>query len=338
MMKVKTVQFLLGILLLSCLVPSLQAQIGNIRGKVMDQSGNPLEDVLITIQSLVVSREYEVRTDAKGEFYHGGVTRQGTYRVIAEKEGFQRSYVEGLRAATDRKGGDGLVEFTLVPGRAGKLAFELTDDELKAMEESAEDSAQRAAVAEEVKLSLNEGLNFYNQGQYEQALTAFNAALEMDDQQPALWANLGNTHDKLNQSDQAVEAYSKAIAIAPEDPTLYQNQANIYAAMGNTDKARELYEQAVQLSAYGDPKDAAINYYNMGVTFINSGQTDDAIEALTKAIESDPDYTESYYQLGICFLGTGQMDASLKNLSLYLEISPDGPNAGVAKQLVDSLQ
>ena len=135
-----------------------------------------------------------------------------------------------------------------------------------------------------------------------------------------------------------MEAYSKAIAIAPEDPTLYQNQANIYAAMGNTDKARELYEQAVQLSAYGDPKDAAINYYNMGVTFINSGQTDDAIEALTKAIESDPDYAESYYQLGICFLGTGQMEDSLKNLSLYLEMSPDGPNAGVAKQLVDSLQ
>ena len=112
-------------------------------------------------------------------------------------------------------------------------------------------------------------------------------------QQPALWANLGNTHAKLDQSDQALEAYEKAIAIAPEDPTLYQNLGGIYAAMGNTDKARELYEQAVTLSAYGDPKDAAINYYNMGVTFINSGQTEDAVEALQNAIEADPSYAEA---------------------------------------------
>ena len=337
-MRIKSVQFFLGILLFSWLIPPLEAQIGNIRGKVTDQAGNPLEDVLIKIEGIEVSRKYDVKTDAKGEYFHGGVSRQGTYRVIAEKEGFQRSYVEGLRPATDRRSESGLADFVLIPGRAGKLAFELTDEEKKAMEEGAENAEERAAAAAEVRVQLDEGLGFYNQGQYEQALAAFNSALELDDQQPALWANVGNTYSKLNQSAEALEAYEKAIAIAPEDPTLYQNLGGIYAAMGNTEKAREVYEQAVKLSAYGDPKDAAINYYNMGVTFINSGQTEEAVEALQKAIEADPGYAESYYQLGVCLLGTGQMEDSVKRLQHYMELAPDGPNAEVAKQLVDSLQ
>lgn len=336
-MRIKSAQFFVGILILSGLIPSLEAQIGNIRGKVTDQEGTPLENVLIKIEGIEVSRKYEVKTDAKGEYFHGGVSRQGTYRVIAEKEGFQRNYVEGLRPATDRRGTRGLADFVLIPGRPGRLAFELTDEEIKALEEGAGDAQARAESSAEVRLQLDEGLGLYNQGQYEQALVAFNSALELDDQQPALWANLGNTYSKLNQSDQALEAYEKAIAIAPEDPTLYQNLGGIYAAMGNTEKARELYEQAVQLNAYGDPKDAAINYYNMGVTFINSGQTEEAVEALQNAIEADPSYAEAYYQLGVCMLGLGRMEESVQHLQHYLEVSPDGPNAEVAQQLVDSL-
>jgi tetratricopeptide (TPR) repeat protein len=337
-MKIKAIQFFLGILLLSCLTPSLEAQIGNIRGKITDPSGNPLEDVLVKIEGIEVSRKYEVKTDAKGEYFHGGVSRQGTYRVIAEKDGFQRSYVEGLRPATDRRSETGLADFVLTPGRAGRLAFELTDEERTAMAEGAENAEARAEASAEVRLQLDEGLGFFNQGQYDQALVAFNSALELDDQQPALWANLGNTYSKLNQSEKALESYEMAITIAPEDPTLFQNLGGIYAAMGDTEKARELYEKAVQLSSYGDPKDAAINYYNMGVTFINSGQTEEAVEALLNALEADPSYSEAYYQLGVCMLGLGKMEESVKNLQQYLDVSPDGPNAEVAKQLVDSLQ
>jgi tetratricopeptide (TPR) repeat protein len=141
---------------------------------------------------------------------------------------------------------------------------------------------------------MDQGLQFFNQGEYEQALTVFNAALELDDQQPALWANVGNAHSKLNQNE-------------------------------------------VSLSAYGDPKDAAVNYYNMGVTFINSGKSEEAIEALTKALEADPGYAEAHYQLGISMLGTGQMEESADHLKKYLEVAPQGPNAEVAKQLVEQL-
>jgi len=336
-MKRSTRQFFLFTLFSSLLMTQAFAQVGNIRGKVTDQQGNPIEGAKIRIEGMEVSRKYEVETDAKGEYYHGGVTRQGTYRVIAEKEGYQSEYAEGLQASTDRRGDQGLVDFALRPGRGGPLAFELTDEQMEQMEADAEASAKRQLSAVEVRLNMDQGLQLFNQGEYEQALTAFNTALELDDQQPALWANVGNAYSKLSQNDQAVEAYEKAIELAPEDPTLYQNMGGLYASMGDTEKARELYQKAVSLSAYGDPRDAAVNYYNMGVTFINSGKAEEAIEALNKALEADPSYAEAHYQLGISMLGTGQMEESAGHLKKYLELAPEGPNAEVAKQLVEQL-
>ncbi len=48
------------------------AQVGNIRGKVTDAEGNPIEGVTIRIEGMEVARKYSVETDAKGEYYHGG--------------------------------------------------------------------------------------------------------------------------------------------------------------------------------------------------------------------------------------------------------------------------
>jgi len=336
-MKRSTRQFFLLIFFSSLLMTQAFAQVGNIRGKVTDAEGNPIEGVTIRIEGMEVARKYTVETDAKGEYYHGGVTRQGTYRVIAKKEGYQSAFADGLQASSDRRGDQGLVDFTLQRGQSGPLLFELTDEQIEEMKADAENAERRQKSAAEVRLNLDEGLQFFNQGEYEQALTVFNAALELDDQQPALWANVGNTHSKLNQNEQAVEAYQKAIDLAPEDPTLYQNMGGLYASMGDTEKARELYQKAVSLSAYGDPKDAAVNYYNMGVTFINSGKSEEAIEALNKALEADPEYAEAHYQLGISMLGTGQMEESADHLKKYLELAPQGPNAEVAKQLVEQL-
>ncbi len=336
-MKGNTTRILLFTLFSTLFIAHLHAQLGAVWGTVADEEGNPIEDVLIRIEGMESTRKYQVETDSKGQFLHTTVTRQGTYRVIAQKEGYESTYIENLRVGTDRSDRTGNVEFTMVRGKAGLLAFEMSDEDMEALVVSAEEAEKLAESAEEVRLNLDQGLALYNQGQYEQALEIFNAAAALDGKQPTLWANVGNAYSKMNQHEQAIVAYAKAIALAPEDHTLYQNLGGIYGAMGNTAKAQELYEKAVGLSAYGDPKDAAVNYYNMGVTFINAGQSAEAVEALTKAIEADPAHAESHYQLGISLLGNNELEGSLEHLSSYLELSPNGPNVDAAKSLIEML-
>src|SRR5690606_28336044 len=87
---------LLGLVLLGLQSGVSFAQVGVIHGTVVDEQGNPIEDVLIRIEGMEVSRKYKVETNKDGEYLHAGVSLQGTYRVIAEKEGHRTAYVQGV--------------------------------------------------------------------------------------------------------------------------------------------------------------------------------------------------------------------------------------------------
>ena len=258
---------------------------------------------------------------------------------MAQKEGYKSTYLQGVRPAF--RGSDdgerGVANFTLKKGAAGLLDFELSKEDRERLRKQAEEAKKREVHSAAVRQSLNRGLQFYNLGQYEQAVEAFKEGLEKNDELPALWAHLGNAYSKMKQYDQAVEVYQRAINISPEDPTLFQNLGGIYSATGNAEKAQEAYDKAVSLTAGTNPAAAAANYYNMGVTFINTGKSREAAEALSKAVAADPSHAEAHYQLGIVLLGLNRIRDSLDHLRKYAELNPEGANAEVAQQLIEQL-
>lgn len=320
------------------LASQVYAQVGTLAGQVKDEEGNPLPEVLIKIQGTDVKRNYQVKTDKNGKFYHGGVALQGLYRVIAEKEGFATDYVEGIRPAFGQPDENrGTVNFTLRKGKSGPLAFELTPEQREQLKKQAEEAKKQQEMSAEVNKNFNVGLELARQGQYAEAVEAFKRALEKAPTQPYIWANLGSSYVRLKQYEQAIEAFHKAIEQKADDPALYQNLGNVYAEMGDVTKAKEIFEKAAGLSAGTNPKDAAINYYNIGVTFINSGKNKEAAEALQKAVEADPSHAEAHYQLGIVLLGLNNIPQSLVHLKKYVELTPGGPNAEVAQALIDQL-
>jgi tetratricopeptide (TPR) repeat protein len=83
--------------------------------------------------------------------------------------------------------------------------------------------------------------------------------------------------------------------------------------------------------------EAAVSYYNMGVTYINAGKNQDAADVLKKAIEMDPKHAESHYQLGITLIGLNDMEGAMEHLKKYVELSPNSENAPVAKALIEQL-
>jgi Flp pilus assembly protein TadD len=335
MKKIKPIAILISFVFAASLTPVL-GQLGTISGVVTDADGNPLKDVQIEIQGLTVKRTYKVKTKKDGKFIHAGVALQGSYRVIASLQGYQSDYAEGVRPSfgSDERGH---VEFSLKKGAGGKLAFEYTDEELAKMAKDRENQEKRQQDFASMKATFDQGIAAYNEGRYEEALASFQQAAEKGEDQPAIWAYLGNSYQRLERLDEGIEAYQKAILLSPEDSALYQNLGNLYASKGNAEKANESYEKAAELSAAEDPSQAATTYYNMGVTHINSGKTQEAADALMKAIEIDPTYAEAYYQLGITLIGLNKLEDSIAQLKKYVEIAPTGQNAETAKALIEQL-
>lgn len=313
------------------------AQLGFVSGEVVDEAGAPVEGATVRIEAMTGSRKYKVTTNSAGKYVHAGVSLQGTYRIIVEKEGFQGDYIEGVKAGFTRDEERAVKNFTLKRGKARKMAFEMSDEEIERLKNQQEEQKKRAEALEAVRETFNQGVTFYNAGEYEQAVKAFEVVLEADNEQPAVWANVGASYLRLEQFDKALKAYEEAIALESDNSSHFQNMGSVYAAMGDSEKAREFYEKAASMSTELSPTDAAINYYNMGVTYINGGQTQEAAEALKKAVELDPNHGEAHYQLGITLLGLDDMEGAMEELKTYLVVDPDGPNVEVAKALIEQL-
>ena len=54
------------VLTLGCAVPAL-GQVRSIKGKALDEQGNPIADAKVTISGMDIKRSYNVKTNKKGE-------------------------------------------------------------------------------------------------------------------------------------------------------------------------------------------------------------------------------------------------------------------------------
>jgi tetratricopeptide (TPR) repeat protein len=311
--------------------------LGIISGSVVDEDGNPIKDVLIRFEGMEGGRKYKVKTNSKGRFLHAAISFQDTYRVIAEKEGYQTSYIEGVNPGFTRDQKDSVLQFTLEKGEAGRLAFEMTEEEIAEAQRQQAEAARQAALQESIQMDFDQGINLFKAGRHAQAAESFQRILGVDEKQPSVWANLGACYDKMNQQDKALEAYSRAIELDPKNPKYHRTKGSIYAAMGDNEKAQEYYATAASLGETGDQQEAAVSFYNMGVTYVNEGKLRDAAEAFQKAVDMDPTHAESHYQLGLTFLGLNELPKAVESLKKYVELSPSSENASVARDLIKEL-
>ena len=321
------------------LVPAEEAygQLGYLSGEVTAQDGTPVKDAKVRIEGMNTSRKYSLKTDKRGRYIHAGISLQGIYRIVVEADGYQSDYIEGVKPGFSRDDDRGIIDFKLTRGQVRRMAFELTDEEIERIKKQQEKAAEQAETLDAVRDTFNQGILAYNTGDFAAAAKAFEEVTLEDAEQPAVWANLGNCYSRMNENQKAMDAYNKAIELEPENANYHQNLGSIYAAMGQPEKAREIYEKAASMSVTLDPATAAINYFNMSITYINSGKNQEASEVLRKAIELNPKHGESHYQLGIVLIGLNDMEAAIAQLKKYIEIDPNGENVAVAQELIKQL-
>lgn len=338
-MKTKSFSFFLLLLM----IPATGfAQVGRLRGTITDPEGNPVKDVQIHISGLNAKRNYRMKTNKKGKYLHVGILLGGVYRIVASKEGYQRDYIEGVRATSDHLDEKkGVFNFVLRPLQEGQaerqLSFEVTEEDRAKLVQMKAEQEKKAADSAKLSQKFAQAKQDLEAGNYEQAARLLTEAAELDASQSAIWVGLAQAQEGLANHEEALSAYEKALLLEPS-PAIYQNMGNVYAQMKNSEKAQEYYDKSVEMSAGSDPSAAAATYYNMAVGHINAQETQKAKEALRKAIELDPNYAEAHYQLGIIL--TNDMRAipqAVEHLKKYLELAPEGPNSEMAKLLVEGL-
>lgn len=301
------------------------AQTGQVKGKVVDAKGEPVEGAKISLLNQQTNRTLETRTNKKGEYIQVGLSI-GKYRLTASKGDLTdgRDVDVRLEMATH--------DFTLAPGRGGPTG-------------SKEEVAKARAKADAATKSFNEGVVLSNEGKLDEATAKFQEVLAVIPSCPECYANLGTVHMRGKKYDEAEAAFKKAIELKPEFAEAYSGLANLYNTTKKFDLAAEASKKAMELNA-ATPGGAAgagggagaSASFNQGVILWNAGKIPEAKAQFEQAVKLDPTMAEAQYWLGMSLLNSGDTATAKPKFEAYLKLAPTGQYAETAKSIVASIK
>ncbi len=160
----------------------------------------------------------------------------------------------------------------------------------------------------DAKFYNNRGIAFGEKGQYDQAISDFNQAIEINPRYNRAYNNRGIVYRLRGQYNQAISDFNKAIAINPLDAEAYNNLAWLLATaktpgFRNGRRAVELALKACELSDWRN----AEYLDTLAAAYARVGDFDNAVKWQEKAWESSK------------LAGTSELQ---QRLNLYRERKP----------------
>jgi tetratricopeptide (TPR) repeat protein len=120
--------------------------------------------------------------------------------------------------------------------------------------------------------SYRRGIRFLSDGDYDEALAAFDQTIEQDPTIALAFYNRGLTHFFQRDNDAAIADFDRALELGFHDAIVFFNRANAYSRKGDVARALADYAQAIAL----EPGNA-LAYLNRGEVYENTLQKDPAI-------------------------------------------------------------
>jgi len=159
------------------------------------------------------------------------------------------------------------------------------------------------------------GVVYNMKGQLDRAIEDFNKAIELYPDYAHVYVSRGYVYSRKGQYDKAIMNFNKAIELYPDYANTYFGRGLAYYMKGQYDRAILDYNKTIEL----DPNDA-VAYYTRGATYDMKGQYDRAIIDYTNAIQLNPQYTEAYNNRGIAYAHLGDAQKALENLKIAAKL------------------
>jgi tetratricopeptide (TPR) repeat protein len=306
---------------LALIAPPASAQTGQVKGKVVDAKGQPVEGAKVTIANIeTAGRKLETKTKKDGSYIQIGL-QPGKYTITAEKGDLKDT--KDVQIHLDMA----VLDFTLAPGTGGM---------------SKEDAAKAAARNAAIQKAFGEGVELSNQGKNEDAIAKFQEVLTSVPKCAECYANIATVQARMQQYDKAEASFKQALDVKPDYADAYNGLATLYNQQKKFDQAAEASKKAAELSggaagAAGGGANAS-TAYNQGVIFWNAGKIQDAKAQFEQAVKLDPNLADAHYWLGMATVNEGKTAEAKPHFETYLKLAPTGQYAETAKSILASIK
>jgi tetratricopeptide (TPR) repeat protein len=194
------------------------------------------------------------------------------------------------------------------------------------------------------------------------ALQEFLLAEEYDDEDPEIQAGLAQAYWMKRAFDLAEEHFLKAIELSDDVPKYYNNLGALYLSMDRYDDAivafrtaadNLLFEQpelawtGIGLAyfhkqdypackrAYEKAMDLNPNYYmppfRLGELYYNQDRPVEALEMFTRSVELAPDFFAGFYWQGLVYMKMKDTAQAKKSFEEVIRLAPDSEQARLSE-------
>jgi len=291
---------------------------GRINGAVVDESGLPLEGVLIVVEGVQFSAKLEGTTDEKGHFAVAGMGT-GFWRVTASKKGYGSAFQE-LNISQLSKNPP--VNFTLK-----KI------------------SGVNAFLTNEVSIQeFDKGNELFKEEKYDEALKIFEELQQKFPEVYQMHLNTGSCYLKKGDVDKAEAEFKFVLDKIKEIQGDYKKDTpaalRALAGLGEVALKKEDFETAQRYFSQAldvSPEDE-VSAYNVGEIFFSNQKIDEAIKYFELAIQIKKDWSKPYLKLGYVYLNKGDFDKSLEYFNKFIEIDPENPEVPQVKNMITTIK
>lgn len=165
------------------------------------------------------------------------------------------------------------------------------------------------------------GFSLYKADDYQAALVIFEQTNNLREtnliSRPIILLLIGNSKLALGHYEQAISAYDEAINLDPNYEKLYYNRGLAYTHLINYEKAITDYDEAVRIN----PR-YLLAYYGRAFAHYYLSQYELAIQDLNLTISIEPDYLDSYIFRGAIYLRLEEYEKAIDDLTKAIGMDP----------------
>ena len=166
------------------------------------------------------------------------------------------------------------------------------------------------------------GLVANAQGDGQEAISQYQAALKNDPDSSGIYDKLGLVLDRSGKFDGAIVYFQKAVHLAPTDTDARFNLGVALLQRGNDAQGLRELGEVLRLKPY----DAA-THFCMGFAFLYSKRIDEAIPHFRAGLRYQPDDAEAHYGLGSALSAQGKREDAAAEVREALRLRSDYPEA-----------
>jgi hypothetical protein len=289
---------------------------GRIVGEVVDEYGEPMEGVTITVDAMdpeLRPPQFVTTTDRSGRFAILGF-ESGPWNFKAEIDGYHGQ--EGVSPVTQSPNPPVMFELTRI---RHPLEIALGDEALEGLDPVA------------IGTALTQSDSEYNNGNWQAAIDGYLSVLSDLPQLSDLNVQIGQSYHQLEDWDSAIAAYEAALVNDPNNEDATAGIARARMGSGDLSAANDLRETASGLNASRE------DLYNLGEIEFAQNNIETAAEWYEKAASLDPNWEKPFFKLALVELNKGNMAGAKEHFQKVIDIAPDSEEGAQAQATLSAL-